>query len=83
MRNSTMRSGTAYTTEEPGKASLSPGGDTIPCTLREFLFYFTAFDLTRSSKMAVAAFDQTGDMDKASGIIELTFSETRKRDAAK
>lgn len=42
----------------------------------------TAFDLTRSSKMAVAAFDQTGDMDKASGIIELTFSETRERDAA-
>lgn len=43
----------------------------------------TAFDLTRSFKMAVAAFDQTGDMDKASGIIELTFSETQERDAAK
>lgn len=33
----------------------------------------TAFKPLRSYKMAVAAFDRTGDMDKASGIIELIF----------
>jgi hypothetical protein len=37
----------------------------------------TAFDPRRSYKMAVAAHDRTGDMDKASGIIELIFSDAR------
>lgn len=40
MGNDTMTRGTTHTAEEPGKASLSPGGDTVPCTLCEFLFYF-------------------------------------------
>lgn len=40
MGNGTMTRGTTHTAEEPGKASLSPGDDTVPCTLREFLFYF-------------------------------------------
>jgi len=38
--NGRMTRETTHTTEEPGKASLPPGGDTVPCTLREFLFYF-------------------------------------------
>ena len=33
----------------------------------------TAFDPTRPYKMTLGAFDQTGDMDKASGEIELVF----------
>lgn len=37
----------------------------------------TPFDPRRSYKMAVAAHDHTGDMDKASGIIELIFRDTR------
>lgn len=40
MGNGTMTRGTTHTAEELGKASLSPGADTVPCTLREFLFYF-------------------------------------------
>ncbi|MEE8550939.1 MAG: ethylbenzene dehydrogenase-related protein [Gemmatimonadota bacterium] len=35
----------------------------------------TAFDLGQSYRMAVAAFDRTGDMDKASGVIELSFAK--------
>ena len=34
----------------------------------------TPLDTTRSYKMAVAAFNFTGDMDKASGVIVLSFS---------
>jgi hypothetical protein len=34
----------------------------------------TVFDLKRTYKMAVSAHDRTGDMDKASGVIELTFA---------
>ncbi len=37
----------------------------------------TAFDLARSFKMALATFDRTGAMDKASGLIELNFSSRR------
>ena len=37
----------------------------------------TAFDLTRSYKMALATFDRTGEMDKASGLIELKFLSRR------
>lgn len=33
----------------------------------------TAFDPSRTYKMALGAFDRTGDMDKASGEIELVF----------
>lgn len=33
----------------------------------------TAFDVKRIYKMAVSAHDRTGDMDKASGVIELAF----------
>lgn len=33
----------------------------------------TAFDTARTYKMALAAFDRTGEMDKASGLIELKF----------
>lgn len=35
----------------------------------------TAFDLKRTDKMAVSAHDRTGDMDKASGVIELAFDQ--------
>lgn len=35
----------------------------------------TAFDPSRTYKMAVAVLDDTGDMDKASGIIELLFGK--------
>ena len=34
----------------------------------------TAFDRNRSYKMALAAFDHTGDMDKASELMELRFA---------
>lgn len=34
----------------------------------------TAFDLNRTYKMAVSAHDRTGDMDKASGVIDLAFA---------
>jgi hypothetical protein len=34
-----------------------------------------AFDLKRTYKMAVSAHDRTGDMDKASGILELSFGK--------
>lgn len=37
----------------------------------------TAFDLKRSYKMALATFDRTGEMDKASGLIELKFLSRR------
>jgi hypothetical protein len=37
----------------------------------------TAFDLARSYKMALATFDRTGEMDKASGLIELKFLTRR------
>lgn len=37
----------------------------------------TPFDLGRSYRMALAAFDRTGEMDKASGLIELTFASQR------
>ena len=33
----------------------------------------TVFDTSRTYRMAVSAHDRTGDMDKASGVIELTF----------
>ncbi len=36
-----------------------------------------AFDLARSYKMALATFDRTGEMDKASGLIELKFASRR------
>jgi hypothetical protein len=39
----------------------------------------TAFDLARSYKMALATFDRTGEMDKASGLIELSFRKRRPR----
>jgi hypothetical protein len=35
----------------------------------------TAFDLKRTYRMAVSAHDRTGDMDKASGIVELVFKD--------
>ncbi len=35
----------------------------------------TAFDLTRTYKMSVAVHDKTGDMDKATGVIELSFGK--------
>lgn len=35
----------------------------------------TKFELGRSYKMAVAAHDRTGDMDKASGVIEVHFQK--------
>jgi hypothetical protein len=37
----------------------------------------TPFSLTRPYRMAVAVHDRTGDMDKASGLIELLLDETR------
>ena len=37
----------------------------------------TAFDVARSYKMALATFDRTGAMDKASGLIELKFASRR------
>jgi len=40
MGNGTMMRGTTHTAVESEKAPLSTGGDTVPCTLREFLFYF-------------------------------------------
>jgi chromate transporter len=40
MGNGAMTRGTTPAAEEPAKASLSPDGDTVPCTLSEFLFYF-------------------------------------------
>ncbi len=36
----------------------------------------TAFELGRRYKMALAAFDHTGDMDKASEVIELSFANS-------
>jgi hypothetical protein len=36
-------------------------------------------DATRDDQMAVSAHDRTGDMDKASGVIELTFSKEPSR----
>jgi hypothetical protein len=35
----------------------------------------TAFDLARGYKMAIGVHNDTGDMDKASGIVELTFAK--------
>lgn len=35
----------------------------------------TVFDVTRTYKMAVSAHDRTGDMDKASGVIDLAFGK--------
>lgn len=35
----------------------------------------TAFDTGRTYKMALAVFDKTGDMDKGSGVIELSFGK--------
>ena len=35
----------------------------------------TAFDLKRTYKMAVSTHDRTGDMDKASGVIDLSFGK--------
>jgi len=40
MGNGAMTRETTHIAEEPGKASLSPDSDPVPCTLREFLFYF-------------------------------------------
>jgi chromate transporter len=40
MGNGTVTRETTPTVEEPGKASLSPDSDIVPCTFREFLFYF-------------------------------------------
>lgn len=37
----------------------------------------TPFDVRRPYKLAVAAHDRTGDMDKASGVIELSFEEVK------
>ncbi len=39
----------------------------------------TRFDLARSYRMAVAVFDHTGDMDKATGPIELIFASRATR----
>jgi len=39
----------------------------------------TAFDLSRSYKLAVGVHDDTGDMDKASGVIELSFGRGAER----
>ena len=36
----------------------------------------TTFERGRSYRMAIAAFDRTGDMDKASGVIELSFARS-------
>lgn len=35
----------------------------------------TAFDTSKTYRMAVSVHDHTGDMDKASGVIELVFSQ--------
>lgn len=43
----------------------------------------TTFDLARSYKMALATFDRTGEMDKASGLIELGFGKARRGAMAK
>lgn len=37
----------------------------------------TAFDPQRTYKMAISTHDRTGDMDKASGVIELAFAKKR------
>ncbi len=39
----------------------------------------TRFDLARSYRMALAVFDHTGDMDKATGVIELEFGSQASR----
>jgi hypothetical protein len=39
----------------------------------------TRFDLARSYRMALAVFDHTGDMDKATGVIELVFASRATR----
>ncbi|MBA3514190.1 MAG: hypothetical protein H0T77_07450 [Pyrinomonadaceae bacterium] len=38
-----------------------------------------SFNTKRVYKMALAAFDRTGEMDKASGLVELNFAQTRGR----
>ncbi len=43
----------------------------------------TAFDTKRVYKMALAAFDRTGEMDKASDLVELNFAQTRRGNKAK
>lgn len=40
----------------------------------------TAFDPSRAYKMAVGVHNDTGDMDKASGIIEFSFAKTNLND---
>ncbi len=43
----------------------------------------TAFDTKRVYKMALAAFDRTGEMDKASDLVELNFAQARRGNKVK